>query len=413
MEAGADVNAKDDNGKTALMYASEGGDLEAVRVLLEAGADIIVENSNALMSASERGKPDIVKLLLKAGANICTKDLSKALASAVHYPRHLLAMHGLNNMFKKLSNLFHDTDHEIHDIDYKDKNAVLAALASKYSTSEIVRILLEAGADVNFKGYSGQTALMSAPTPEIARILLEAGADVNAKDDNGKTALMCASGYDSNLEIVKMLLEAGADVNTKCNGGTDDGMTALLYASEFKNFEIVKILLESGADLHAMDKDSTTALFFALIDCRDNFKTAKILLEAGADANARYHNSYNIGFLTPLMYVSKYARYYSERNTNFEDFVKALLKAGADVNAKNDDDYGSTALMYASDLSGDLGMVKMLLEGGADVNVKDKNGKTAFDYALYALNKDIEELLLKYMPNADGIENQLKTLFID
>ena len=87
----------------------------------------------------------------------------------------------------------------------------------------VVRILIDAGADVNLENNCGYTALMFASknsniksNVETVRILIDAGADVNANGGGKFTALMLASQEsceNSNIETVRMLIDAGADVS--------------------------------------------------------------------------------------------------------------------------------------------------------------------------------------------------------
>ena len=99
---------------------------------------------------------------------------------------------------------------------------------------------------------------------EVKR-LISSGEDINALDDYGYTALMYAS-RDGYTDIVKLLIEAGADVNAPAIsmffvintvfgqkfGETLEGFTALMAASEYGHTDIVKLLIEAGADVNAM-----------------------------------------------------------------------------------------------------------------------------------------------------------------
>jgi len=99
--------------------------------------------------------------------------------------------------------------------------------------------------DINSCDKDGDTALMWASMYghiEVVKLLLEAGADVNAKTIDGDTALKWASDY-GHTEIVKLLLEAGADVNAKDKWGN----TALVKAIDSGYIKIVKLLKQYGA----------------------------------------------------------------------------------------------------------------------------------------------------------------------
>ncbi len=117
--------------------------------------------------------------------------------------------------------------------------------ASYEGQLDMVRLLLEKGADINFKGNNGGTALMYACVkgdPEIVKLLLENGADVDAKDGSLMTALMWAS-YEGRPDVLRMLLEKGADINPK----NQKGFTALGLASEKSHLKVAELLREQGA----------------------------------------------------------------------------------------------------------------------------------------------------------------------
>jgi ankyrin repeat protein len=171
------------------------------------------------------------------------------------------------------------------NVDAKDEDGKTALVwASLMGHTEVVKTLLEAGADVNAKDKSGIAALIRASLggyTEIVKILLEAGADVNAKAKSGITALIRAS-EDGHIETLKALVEAGADVNAK----DEDGNTALIRASEDGHIETLKALVEAGADVNAKDMAEMTALGWA---CKDgHIETLKALVEAGADVKTKY-----------------------------------------------------------------------------------------------------------------------------
>ena len=77
---------------------------------------------------------------------------------------------------------------------------------------------------------------------DIVRMLIEKGADVNVQNKNGTTPLMFAS-FDGHTEVARMLIENGADVNIK----SDNGKTALKYAMKYNKKKIVSLLRQAGA----------------------------------------------------------------------------------------------------------------------------------------------------------------------
>ena len=134
-------------------------------------------------------------------------------------------------------------------------------LAANYSNLEIVRLLLEAGANVNARDTNGNTALAIAVRNGhvgVIQLLLDHDADINAKNNNGNTVLIEESSF-GHLETIKLLLENGVDINAK----NKKGETALIEAAKHGRVKIASYLLEKGARIDARDNFGNTALIKA------------------------------------------------------------------------------------------------------------------------------------------------------
>ena len=160
-----------------------------------------------------------------------------------------------------------------------DPNGEGLVLAVKEGHLEVVRLLLEAGADKDAANTDGSTALFFAAQNghlEVVRLLLEAGADKDAADTDGWTALHIAA-QEGHLEVVRLLLEAGIDTDA---AEDTDGWTALLLASWKGHLEVARLLLEAGADKDAADTYGQTALRVAIY--QRHLEVLRLLCEAGA-----------------------------------------------------------------------------------------------------------------------------------
>ena len=151
--------------------------------------------------------------------------------------------------------------------------------AAVYGNLPAVRAHLESGEDVN-KGEPrfGQTALHLAAycdRPVTLKVLIEAGADVNAQDSEGITSLSFATQEDNPM-IVMELIKAGADVNLAVH----DGATPLLIAARHGYEGCATVLIQAGADVHRRTNTGMTPIKFAIDNEHD--KIAKLLRQLGA-----------------------------------------------------------------------------------------------------------------------------------
>jgi ankyrin repeat protein len=257
-KTGAD--AADNHEITPLMYAAEIGSVDAMRLLLDRGADVNAQNafgSTALMwSVTDAAK---VRLLLDHGAQLNTAARSGRTA------------------------------------------LIIAAFTNP--SAEVVRLLLAKGAKVGVMDVRHVTPLNAATfgnDTATVRLLLEAGADIETPDTFiGLTPLMNAAG-NRNVDAVKLLVAKGAKVNAvskteglpKIQTGTVEfgGWTPLLMASAFGPPESVKILLDAGARIDAQDYRGFTPLMLAVSTDRYDRRIVDILMAHGADLRPTNHD---------------------------------------------------------------------------------------------------------------------------
>jgi ankyrin repeat protein len=201
LSAGANPNEKGSSSFTPLMMAVLKQNKEIIGMLLRAGADTNAGDkvgTTALMMAVHSRDTEIVRLLLDKGADVAVKE--------PYYGRtalHVAAQVADADMMRML--LATSGNPDIRDSDDSTPLMIAASI-----NIEVVKVLIEKGADVNARNKHGGTPLMMAiGSLQTMRLLLEHGADVNAKDKDNWTALERALLRGCPDEI-RLLEKAGA-----------------------------------------------------------------------------------------------------------------------------------------------------------------------------------------------------------
>lgn len=247
-EAGADINARNSVGQTALCVAASKGDEETVKFLLELGAEI----GSALGWAAKRGQEAVVRLLLERDKSIIEMGS----------PENRTPLH----------------------------QAVICGFDG------VVKILLENGGDISARDQGGLTPLHHAVDrnhKKVVKLLLENGADCHALNHSSWMPIHYAAIMDTSGEIMKMLVANGVDVNARI---PQSGKMALHYAARNGQWEVVGALLANGADVNARDLNGCTPLWNAAL--MKHARIVSMLVAGGAVMPSEYKLSKEIaGFL--------------------------------------------------------------------------------------------------------------------
>ena len=395
LKAGADPNEAMPRGETALMMASRTANVAAIKLLLDRGAQVNAKESlrgtTALMWAADQGHAAAMKLLIERGADInarsnpATRGRTAYLGKA-NDPRRsnrALAAAAAGATREEVERLAQREPRQGQPAAAGQDGQPAAApqqqaprreeedlsggalpplvFAARANAIDAVKVLLDAGADINQTTGYGWTPLLVATQNrfyQLGSFLLDQGADPNKTNKGDWTPLYLAvdnrnieggdypvrKGDMDHLDFIKKLLDKGADVNARMKDSTEtrtvftnqwldeNGATAFLRASQSADLEVMRLLLAHGADPKIATVGDVTALQVA----------------AG------------IGWVEGLTYE------WSEK-ANLEA-VKLLLDLGVDPNIQAET--GRTALHGAAH-KGRTAVIQMLVDHGAKLDTRD------------------------------------------
>ena len=397
LEKGADVNAAQGDGMTALHWAARQGEVATAAMLLHAGANVRATTRlggyTPLLLASQMGHAPVIDLLVKAGA-----DAKSASANG----------------------------------------ATALMLASASGRVDAVKALIDAGADVNVKEPARQeTALLFATAAnrvDVMKALIRAGAEVrtttkvvdlkpqtNPEEEEFLRAQQAsraggargnAGGARADAEGARAAAEgAGQGRGNAQRGGerrrgatgpdvagltrqfrfaelvsAQGGLAPLHFAVRQGYVDAATLLLDNGADINQVAGDNSTPLLMAIIN--GHFDLAKQLLDRGADPRHASDNGVtplyavlNVQWAPKTLYPQP--RAYTQQKLSHIDLMKALLDKGVDVNARltkkvwysgynfdlsGVDEIGATPFWRAAYAS-DVEAMRLLAAHGADPNI--------------------------------------------
>ena len=388
LDSGINPNEPGSRGRLPLIEAAGSCASDVVRLLIERGADINLKGpdmfstpgSTALIQAVAFGCLPSVELLLKAGADA-------------------------NSLTSRPNTAFQEDGHSI--LGYAIGGPGYRSRPPRIDRLGIVKALIKAGADVNFRNAKGQTPLMLSVTcgkcmdaevmPEIYQTLIDSGAKLREQGE----AVVKAAVFSGNASLAQKVRE-----DLEKQGFSDDLKSAALSSEEFEDLK--QRLQESSLPLDAfkfalknrdisqsqLDEFLRTAAIF------DRVKLIPYLVERGADINAQDSGRE----YTALMYAV------ADREAKT---LNVLLESGAkpDIAAQR----GETALSIAV-RKGSTAIVKELLNAGADTSIAVDFEGTPIVIARQKGHRKIENLLLAASSSsnspvsADQIEAQIRAL---
>lgn len=410
-QAGSNLNVRDySTGSTPLIQAVYWKIDVMQQLLIELGADVnVVDNRGctALMNAVWSGNVSSVKLLVNHGANVnCGKQLG--CPSAVHYA---LMLPNANDA--EILRILIEHGANISE-PYTDGDSVLMQ-ACYWGMLECCRLLIGNGVSVNLANKAGETALMKSWKPEVIQLLLNEGADATARDKFGNTPLMHythAIEKKNAKEVVSLLMLAECDL--EATEYSLRNYNALLLAVQEDNIECATALIRSGANVNFHSGGTLDKYPITIAAERNHSDMVRMLLEQGANPNAADNvdglqaihyaaKNGNIEMLESLIQYGAKADSIAEGSLTplvlaagegHTDMVKKLLSLGVSPN-QGKNFIGNSALAAAC-LSGNLSVVKALLEAGADINSSNKQGENAYDIAHNHEKEDILSILQSY-----------------
>lgn len=265
---------------------------------------------------------------------------------------------------------------------FGDDKYTLLHKAVKENNVEIVKFLLNKGAEVDSTDDLGCTPLFYVNNLEIAKLLVEHKADFNVESDDSTLPLDYIASEPGNYEVIKYLASKGLNVNSESEDDSRDYQNFIFNAIQ-SDIENVRALIECGIKLNVFDREANSPLVEALL--RKEYDIAKLLLKSGVNIDVciddpSKKDSYCLYTATTCA-----------RNNDIEA-LKFLIENGGNLSIL-DDDNDVTVLHVAAE-NNNVEMCNFLLENKVDINITNSKGETALHNAASKGKLDIVKLLI-------------------
>jgi ankyrin repeat protein len=376
VKQGADVNAAQGDGMTALHWAAVNGNAEMAEVLVAAGASTAASTRlgryTPLHLASERGNAAVVSALLAAGANPNAETSTGAVTP-------LLFAAGSGDVATITALLNGGADVNRADRQWGHTALMFAAERNRVAA---VKVLVERGADPAITGRVIDVAKREREDAQ-AQIIRDSILQLSPLRQ-GRAQPVPEPDPKAPAEPWLRPMRESEEV------GGYGGMTALTLAAREGNVEATMALLDGGADIDQVDAgQGNSPLLVATLN--GWFDLALMLLERGADPNVAAHSGYNPLFAAINIEWAPTSppplpAYVLGQKATYLEMMEALLKAGADVNARlryniwHIEMGGGTAAQLGLSWMGatpffraahaqDVAAMKLLVRYGADPNI--------------------------------------------
>ncbi|KAJ0313079.1 hypothetical protein COL5a_003929 [Colletotrichum fioriniae] len=377
--AGADLESRGDEGDTILITAIKYGYSDkVVSLLCELGADVNAVDTlgcSAVHYAAMSAKDDTLEVLIRAGGEVDRRDLGTRtpLIAAVQNYRF--------NAIEKLLEYGADLEARLQN----GRTALHVAISMR--SSPMTEFLSDQGAylDRRVNEHTALTYAISTACPDIAEVLIGAGADVNLPSSKGNFPLLAAASA-GDLLTMKLLLSRGA--NFDATGS--EGYLPIHMAAHKNRVEVLQLLFKAGSQIDPTTEHGETPLTIAMhLGC---FEAAQYLIEVGAEVDHSAPGAERIicqalkagntriamalirggaDLTTPLLRNSSMTPLHLAAHYGQNDVLATMISTGVDLDTRT---WPGFTPLFAAVRAGHLDTVRLLLAAGAYLRARSMSG---------------------------------------